>query len=149
MHTPSHSLVPGGQVQVPWPQVFPPRQCLPHPPQFVGSVRRSVQAVPQRSLFGGQAVTQALAEQTSVILQAPLQFPPQAFPLLHTHLPCSQCESCPQATPQAPQWRSSVFESTQAPPGAAGVWPQGIWPPGQTQLPPAHSLPEGYFDEAQ
>jgi hypothetical protein len=43
LHTPSHEVCPGGQVQRPPLQILPDAQMLPHPPQLRGSAAASTQ----------------------------------------------------------------------------------------------------------
>lgn len=89
-----HSLSCGPE-QRPALQVPPERQRMPHPPQWLGSVRRS--------------------------RHAPLQ---RVCPLGQAHAPATQVVPLGQRLPHAPQWLESVEVSTQvalAPHGTRGA----------------------------
>ena len=139
VHLPWHSSWPGGQMHCPLTQAAPPTQRVPQPPQCSGSLAVSVQLPSQAVAPVGQDATQALCEQSSAGPHSPWQLPAHAAPLSQTHLPWSQCEPTPQATPQPPQWLFSLSGSMQRVGAPAAL--QAMVPDGQEHLPATHLPP--------
>jgi hypothetical protein len=142
------TLVLAGQLHVPDAQLAPVAQTWPQAPQLAVSVAAGTHWVPQ-TRFGATQVQTPL-RQSSYPPQdrrQALQFEVSFVRFAHCApgpvqgvAPASQAQAPPVHVPrpqnrrQLPQWNSSVWRSTQAP-------PQSVWPVGHSQTPAAQDPP--------